>query len=532
MRKNEENIRKVRMSLENTIDKEIKDRIRLEREMLAGTVTVQNSILGAIRARYQNEWAIMKKDIEKKKQALSEEKSLINERLNARKNAANEANKYEQLAELQRQLALISGDTTRTKDVKELRKQISDLQEELSWDIATQETETATKMIDDQMKALDEYATVYEEDLNEMLKNSNNFLGEIEAVMGGSFDTYVEYMRQNDEAYINSTAEARKQMEQGWSDTWDKMKGFVRTYWEEVDATMRSKDGFLEYMMKSQDYINASETGQKSLIASWEDLYDAYERSLIDTADWDHSHEIVDKLDKLKDYTYSVELAKAAPGSEEYISLLHLMYANNDSLSPDAMNYNPNDQYSNVYGSTVSDFASKHTEDLKTVPSYNGGSGSGGSGGTGGTPKPKVDPAKTGDGKRYSVKWTAGTNSYIAMRLPLDANGRAQGQYETLAEAKLAAAQMNVTDYSKSAQMHPLTTTKGESTISDYLLKRSLNMAKYAEGGLVDYTGPAWVDGTKTRPESFLDAVDTENIRALTNALNYINLGSPLRPLN
>ena len=32
----------------------------------------------------------------------------------------------------------------------------------------------------------------------------------------------------------------------------------------------------------------------------------------------------------------------------------------------------------------------------------------------------------------------------------------------------------------------------------------------YLNGGLADYTGYAWIDGTKTKPESFLDAEDTQ----------------------
>lgn len=35
---------------------------------------------------------------------------------------------------------------------------------------------------------------------------------------------------------------------------------------------------------------------------------------------------------------------------------------------------------------------------------------------------------------------------------------------------------------------------------------------KFATGGLVDYTGPAWVDGTKSRPEAFLTSEDTMRI--------------------
>lgn len=35
---------------------------------------------------------------------------------------------------------------------------------------------------------------------------------------------------------------------------------------------------------------------------------------------------------------------------------------------------------------------------------------------------------------------------------------------------------------------------------------------KYADGGLVNYTGPAWVDGSHSKPEAFLSAEDTARI--------------------
>lgn len=37
---------------------------------------------------------------------------------------------------------------------------------------------------------------------------------------------------------------------------------------------------------------------------------------------------------------------------------------------------------------------------------------------------------------------------------------------------------------------------------------------KYAQGGLVDYTGPAWVDGSKSKPEAFLSAKDTALLKS------------------
>lgn len=52
---------------------------------------------------------------------------------------------------------------------------------------------------------------------------------------------------------------------------------------------------------------------------------------------------------------------------------------------------------------------------------------------------------------------------------------------------------------------------------------------KYASGGLVDYTGPAWVDGTPNKPEAFLSPEDTQNIgmaAKLLASLPIFNYGS------
>jgi len=45
-------------------------------------------------------------------------------------------------------------------------------------------------------------------------------------------------------------------------------------------------------------------------------------------------------------------------------------------------------------------------------------------------------------------------------------------------------------------------------------------MLTNAKGGLVDFTGPTWVDGTKANPEAFLSAADTANIAKLRDILS------------
>ena len=46
---------------------------------------------------------------------------------------------------------------------------------------------------------------------------------------------------------------------------------------------------------------------------------------------------------------------------------------------------------------------------------------------------------------------------------------------------------------------------------------------RFASGGMVDYTGPAWVDGTKSRPEAFLNANQTSLIGSFAKSLERLS---------
>jgi hypothetical protein len=45
---------------------------------------------------------------------------------------------------------------------------------------------------------------------------------------------------------------------------------------------------------------------------------------------------------------------------------------------------------------------------------------------------------------------------------------------------------------------------------------------KFETGGLADFTGPAWLDGTKSHPELVLNARDTENFIQLKDILAHV----------
>ena len=52
--------------------------------------------------------------------------------------------------------------------------------------------------------------------------------------------------------------------------------------------------------------------------------------------------------------------------------------------------------------------------------------------------------------------------------------------------------------------------------------KQKLKLPAYKTGGVADFTGPAWLDGSKTKPELILNARDTENFIILKDVLSGI----------
>lgn len=69
--------------------------------------------------------------------------------------------------------------------------------------------------------------------------------------------------------------------------------------------------------------------------------------------------------------------------------------------------------------------------------------------------------------------------------------------------------------------------SKTEEHPESYLwkIKEDQEVYKFAKGGYVDYTGPAWVDGTKSHPEYMLNAAQTQQFETLVAALS--NMFSP-----
>lgn len=105
---------------------------------------------------------------------------------------------------------------------------------------------------------------------------------------------------------------------------------------------------------------------------------------------------------------------------------------------------------------------------------------------------------------------------------PLDeANGTDEEKVKALKEAR------NDLGDSYAGGMPNILKNSRQGTLffSDYQKKKGYtNLLKFAQGGMVDFTGPAWVDGTKSRPEAFLNADDTKRIGEAAKLLSDLPL--------
>ena len=499
IKKNEEAILKTHKSLVDLIDTEIRTRVKEQREMLSAEVSIQNQILNIIRNRYKKEWDLVKADINEKKKALQEEKALIDERLRAYQNAEDREEKYQQISELQRQISIISSDPTRTKDLKDLQKKLDDMLKEQARTLAQEEASASKKRLDDEAKALDEYMAYNEQKLNEMLKDANStaLFEELNAVMGDDsmsredrLENYLNFIRQNDDNYKYGTEAMRAQLEQQNTDSLNKMVGFVDTYWDEVhDIIDGGIDRIISYMKESSSYRNAeNESGQALLEIGWKNLYEAWVDANVDNASFDHTHDIVTEIED--------EVTEINKGIHELDGRLKEWY----DLYQYSIKYDyirPTDVDPDADKIDYRDYAGWGRKPPQIIASTGGGSGGGGSG----------SGKSSSSGKK--------TEEYLVY-------GGTDG--ETIV------GKIKASSPEEAAKKWQKQNTKSKAAYVATVSGKTTKVSGFASGGLVDYTGPAWVDGTKTRPEAFLDATDTVNIRSMLDAFNVIKTMPMISP--
>ena len=644
LEQNQEEIRKTYQAYENAIEAAIEAQKQKEKDILGATVSLQDTLLDSIKNRYRKEWELLKEDIDKKKEAWNEEKAILRERMNAKHEAENVEDIESRIAELQKQLALIEGDSTQTKQAKEIRAKIKELTRQRT-NIQDERLVSAEETrIDKLIKAYDDFVEDEDKRVNELLENDNNFTDTINKILSGDFEGFMaEILKDKD--YLNKTPEAIEQIRQGFSDTWDKMTDYIRTNWDDVKAIADSmtEDEFVEYMKSTDDYRKASDSGKKSLEFGWREVYRNKENAKIDTyKPTEYEKEtptlsnateqtLVSRLGKTFDslgtslsqlpsgwaknvfdsignlssdvgnISYRVGLiTKDREDQEKANNVIKLIQALGDNVSLDA-GFKAKldaanagfaeltDEQKQYVGGNADTLTRANTnynrmaEGVSQASSVINAINGIGTVTLSDDVASRISSARTAydslsdNARQYvtnlgTLTSAEATYNDLKTKFNTDINKLYEDTKELLKKRKQAGA---ITDaeyeerktkyegYKNSGDVASLadkyyhnyykywvekewkdnkkeTATSGHTQVhinlDDYpsigtQIKNALNgkenisiknASKYLYGGLVDYTGPAWVDGTKTKPEAFLDYIDTKNIRDLADSLRYV----------
>ena len=562
LEENEKKIRQVRKTLEDSVNKEIENQKKLEREILSSNVSMQNTILELLKKRLQDEWNLKKKDLNKERENLNEYKKLINERFNYRKKASQQADKDEELADYRRQLALVEADPTRSREAKELRKKIEDLEKEQAWTIAEDQVEAENNRVDDQLEAIDKFVSYNEEKLGEILSDANNFAQELNDILSGSYeesyDKIIAFMQVENEAFMKSLPAAQAKMIQGWEDTWKKAKDVFDNNYAEISEVTKSKNTYLDYMKTndreyvglSDEYKKAQASNNTALMDSlsnrmkvieqqWIDNYDNWTKaSKNDAVFVEDNHSLGDvesAIETLKDETFKVKIVdmispidvSGAPSIPEF-SPKEL-----DTTFVDQSTGKPEKVDTTLATPEQSDIASGWTKDAQGYWYY------------GEKGKYIKDDWRQIDGSWYAFDaegrmrtgWFQDpkyNNSwfYLNPEKGSDEGKMFTGTQYISEEDKWAKfddsgvwieyTSKPSTNKKTKKKTQEKTETSDDKDKNNLLNKVLSSIPANAEGGLVDYTGLAWVDGTKARPESFLDATDTSLLRSMLDMFNEV----------
>ena len=249
-------------------------------------------------------------------------------------------------------------------------------------------------------------------------------------------------------------------------------------YWEEAQVIMESgTENIMTFLMQwDEQYRISSETQQQQILRGWTTMYEEiqrlYDKGFDLTTFHNQMQSVVADLEKQKINIQAIETAwKAATAA-----------ASTYSGVKNAANYGSN------FNSKTNKKEEQKEEEQKEEKKPNK------------APSPAAVPKEPGNLTSYRLKNNKLESTYTC---PMPTN------YDEGAVPLLVGA----TFRDKNGKLY----YKGK---DGYMYLASEFKRVYKSGGYVDYTGPAWVDGTQTHPEAFLSAYQTEQIGALAGALD------------
>lgn len=522
----------------------------------------EKSIADALKAQYEDEVEDLKDKYDSMKAADDDYLDALEDAINKQRQLREKEEKYESLAEQEKKLSLLSRDTSgsRTLDVNKLRKDVDKTRKQLL-DEAVDEIVDGLKKL---AKENEETRQVEMELRDAIVENTNHWNWQAEAIAPTftNADDYANYM-----AGMNSDFE-----EMSWTQQQVQLQEYKDQFaeaveysaWNMLDAASGSGDAIVDIVDVSTESVMAIVSEKTTafsdeVIRSYDEISQKVQDDLknqeeaIDSAR-DALQDAIEKLDELQEKINEAieKLAEMQKTFEENEIKRAEKQADAQKAIDDAWK-----ELREKDAELLKAQQKKITEEKKTdlsnvIPGENN------------SPElnpssviPEVSPEQKatiptgGDNGQTATPWSiaaatwknehgmnlakfirSALNAY-SDNIPADMLSRQAviGYVNGLGLESLKALYSKMSAHPNIAIDNII--TNGTPTESDYRNPILKTISKYKQGGLVNYTGPAWVDGTPARPEAFLSAADTKAIGDAVRILSdlsiirdYDNLGS------
>lgn len=483
-----EKARQTVISVQELIRDTIEGREEHLRDMLDGTVEVEDMILEVIKARYERERDLAIETAKAKQNAIDEEIDAIDRLINERKKLLDSQKEEKEIADLQAKIKRISADPTRRKELLELQAQLAEKQEEKSWNQYEEDLNAQKEALEQERDNLDDYISDVEEYYEELFKHPDKLIAEMQEVIKMSDAEIIEWLKANVEEFDSYTAKKQEQTVAAWQESLNQMRGYTETYQDEIEEIMSwTNEEILEWLKQNNvDFANASKEQQESFLFEWKNTLDdwrnAYKAIVAEINSYDY------KVPNVGTYSYGGGGGGGGYGGGG---------GGYGGYSGGTTGYSG----SNVNMSRSSMHQVTQTYRMKATGSY-------------AAPNGKVYTREVNSTSNVSAA-AAGTDARNKLLKLL--NDEVKNAYKSaLSAAGLTSSQKTL--YTKN--------------IADpSRVIRNVQVQAYARGGLNTSTGLAWLDGTPQRPERVLSAYQTELFEDLLNTLHVIRV-SGLSGLN
>lgn len=508
----------------------LKDRLdeaeQIRKDARDKVIDLQDKVVEVLKEKYQEEIDATKDKYSALEEADNDYLDALEEAIEKQRRLRDRENSYEDLAQKERKLALLKRDTSGTnqKNVLSLEDEVQQDREKLLDDEVDSLIDSMKEMYETQKEARDAEIEYLEDVLNaaDLYKEAAEIISN-----WASQEDMTSWFFENNPEVESMTVEKLEQYRDELEELYNAREVYMTTSTVDFTNALQTTQGEVEATISAISETLTDEA-DRSLGEVQEKVADAQEKA---------REALQDALDALADAQSSVADAMADTAntsmnymkqvSDYYSSLLASMMANQASQTVIAMGAQGLTTAENEELKALQNKKTKTADDKKRIQELqnkgkthsisqtaaNPITGITGQSLTSAVSGIKIKAqreqdwkstisqhksSKDSNGKQRNYVFSTGTDSYY-----FSTQQEMQDWYNKWKNSGKISGLIKDSKGNFAAKAKKRTGKHGFSNLSGF---------KYADGGLVTYTGPAWVDGTQNKPEAFLNAEDTKRI--------------------